>query len=46
MQGSSKHAERRGSSEPLRDSVRETLSLLEEVVATGRPELTAREVGR
>lgn len=46
MRNSSKHAERCGPSEPLRDSVHQTLSLLEEVVATGRPELTAREVGR
>src|SRR5690606_24591441 len=46
MRSSSKHAERRGPSEPLRDSVRQTLSLLEEVVTTGRPQLTAREVGR
>lgn len=46
MRNSSQHAERRGPSEPLRDSVRQTLSLLEEVVTTGGPQLTAREVGR
>lgn len=46
MRNSSQHAERRSPSEPLRDSIHQTLSLLEEVVATGRPELTAREVGR
>lgn len=46
MQSFSKHAEHQRPQQPLRDSVRQTLALLEDVVATGRAELTAREVGR
>src|SRR3546814_9449368 len=46
MQSFSRHAEPRRPQEPLRDSIRQTLTVLGEVVAAGRAELTAREVGR
>lgn len=46
MRSPSKTAGPRPSKEPLRESVEATLAVLDKVLATGRAELTAREVGR
>jgi len=46
MQSPTNHAGPQPSREPLRDSIKETLAVFEEVLATERAELTAREVGR
>lgn len=46
MQSPSKSAAPASSPQPVRDSVEETLAVLDQVLATGRAELTAREVGR
>jgi len=46
MHKSNKDAESHPPEEPLRDSVRQTLAVFNDVLAAGREELTAREVGR
>jgi hypothetical protein len=46
MQGPSETSGPRPSQGPLRGAVEEGLTVLDEVLATGRAELTAREVGR
>ncbi len=46
MRSPGKTAQPRPPQGPLRDAVQQTLAVLEQVLASGRAELTAREVGR